>query len=125
MSNYIALIHKEPDSDYGVSFPDFPGCISADKDMDRIKDMAKEALSGHMQTMAEYGDKIPDPSKFEDIIADPANSDAVAFLLVPVSDPKSEKFGFNIPIPEYTFHQTDTVHQTNAVAEDSVGWDDE
>ncbi len=24
---YIALIHKEEKSDYGVSFPDFPGCI--------------------------------------------------------------------------------------------------
>ncbi len=24
--NYIALIHKDRKSDYGVSFPDFPGC---------------------------------------------------------------------------------------------------
>ena len=26
---YIGLVHKEPDSDYGVSFPDLPGCITA------------------------------------------------------------------------------------------------
>ncbi len=31
MRQYIALIHKEPDSDYGVSFPDLPGVISAGK----------------------------------------------------------------------------------------------
>jgi len=29
MAIYIALVHKEKDSAYGVSFPDFPGCISA------------------------------------------------------------------------------------------------
>ena len=29
MSNYIAIIHKDSKSDFGVSFPDLPGCISA------------------------------------------------------------------------------------------------
>ncbi len=26
---YIALVHKDKDTSYGVSFPDVPGCISA------------------------------------------------------------------------------------------------
>ena len=29
MRHYIALIHKDANSDYGVSFPDLPGVISA------------------------------------------------------------------------------------------------
>jgi predicted RNase H-like HicB family nuclease len=28
MRRIIALIHKEPDSDFGVSFPDFPSCVT-------------------------------------------------------------------------------------------------
>jgi hypothetical protein len=28
---YIAHLHKDRNSDYDVSFPDFPGCISAGK----------------------------------------------------------------------------------------------
>ena len=40
MPNYIAVVHKEPDSDYGVSFPDFPGCITAGKTIDAAKDLA-------------------------------------------------------------------------------------
>jgi predicted RNase H-like HicB family nuclease len=91
MSSYIALIHKDPNSDYGVSFPDFPGCISAEDSMDKIKDMATEALSGHIQTMIEYGDQIPAPSTFEDIIADPANSEAIAFLLVTIPEPQTNE----------------------------------
>ena len=27
--DYIAYLHKEKASDFGVSFPDFPGCITA------------------------------------------------------------------------------------------------
>ena len=30
MRQYIALIHKDADSDFGVSFPDFPGCVTVD-----------------------------------------------------------------------------------------------
>ena len=28
MTHYIALIHKDPDSSYGVSFPDLPGVFT-------------------------------------------------------------------------------------------------
>jgi hypothetical protein len=31
MRQYIGLIHKESASDYGVSFPDFPGVVTAGK----------------------------------------------------------------------------------------------
>jgi predicted RNase H-like HicB family nuclease len=34
MRYYIGLIHKEADSDYGVSFPDFPGVATAGKSLD-------------------------------------------------------------------------------------------
>ncbi len=34
MSHYIALIHKEPKSGYGVSFPDLPGIIAVADTLD-------------------------------------------------------------------------------------------
>jgi hypothetical protein len=27
MRTYFALVRKEPESDYGVDFTDFPGCV--------------------------------------------------------------------------------------------------
>ena len=33
---YVAFVHKDPDSAYGISFPDFPGCISAGDTMDEV-----------------------------------------------------------------------------------------
>jgi len=41
---YIAYLHKDRDSDYGVSFPDFSGCITAGKTIDETSRMAAEAL---------------------------------------------------------------------------------
>jgi predicted RNase H-like HicB family nuclease len=34
MPAYVALIHKDADSDYGVSFPDPPGVITAGSTLD-------------------------------------------------------------------------------------------
>lgn len=39
--NYVALIHKEEGSDFGVSFPDFPGCITAGRHFADIKKKLK------------------------------------------------------------------------------------
>jgi antitoxin HicB len=44
MPHYIALIHKERDSSYGVSFPDVPGVIAAGDSIDEAMQRAAEAL---------------------------------------------------------------------------------
>jgi predicted RNase H-like HicB family nuclease len=56
---YLAIVHKEPNSDFGVSFPDFPGCITAGSTLDEARAMAKEALALHIEGMIEDGETIP------------------------------------------------------------------
>jgi len=70
---YIALIHKDEDSAYGVSFPDFAGCITAGDTFDEAMAMAKEALGFHVEGMLDDDLAIPKPSTFEAIRA---NKDA-------------------------------------------------
>ena len=41
---YIAVIHHDPGSAFGVSFPDFPGCITAGKTFEEARARAAEAL---------------------------------------------------------------------------------
>jgi len=83
MANYIALIRKDPDSDFSVDFPDFPGCVTAGSTVDEAKDMATEALALHIKGMMEDGDAVPEPSDLEAIMRDPGNRDSVAFLVSP------------------------------------------
>jgi predicted RNase H-like HicB family nuclease len=78
---YIAYLHKDRDSDFGVSFPDFPGCITAGKTLDEAARLAPEALELHIQSMIEDGDAVPEPSKIEDIQADVKKSGAIAFMV--------------------------------------------
>ena len=81
MRRYVALIHKDPGSDYGVSFPDLPGCVTAGVDLDDARAMAEEALSLHLDGMAEDDEPIPEPSSLESVMADRENRDAVAILV--------------------------------------------
>lgn len=98
MRQYIALIHKEADSDYGVSFPDLPGVISAGKTLDEARDMAAEALAFHLEGLAADGEAIPEPSSLEMIMSDAQNKDGVAVLVAaPAADVKSVRINVTMP----------------------------
>jgi predicted RNase H-like HicB family nuclease len=77
---YIAYLHKDKNSDYGVSFPDFPGCITAGSTLEQARSMAAEALAMHVTGMREDGEPIPEPSTLDDLRGDSAMKGAVAFL---------------------------------------------
>jgi predicted RNase H-like HicB family nuclease len=66
----VALIHGEP-GNYGISFPDIPGCISAGKTLDETLANGAEALAFHLEGMAEDGEEAPIPRNFDAIKADP------------------------------------------------------
>lgn len=91
MANYIAIIHKEHDSEYGVSFPDFSGCITAGKTIDEAKDLAQEALQFHVDGMIEDKQTLPAASSLEDV----QDETAVAYFVVSVNLPKKEPVRIN------------------------------
>ncbi|MBL7174855.1 MAG: type II toxin-antitoxin system HicB family antitoxin [Desulfobacteraceae bacterium] len=119
MANYIAAVHKDQESDFGVSFPDFPGCITAGSSIDEAKDMAHDALSLHIKGMLEDSENIPVPSKLEDIMDDPDYSDAVAILVVTVSEAKSRSVRVNITMPEDILRKIDTVAKKKGMSRSS------
>jgi len=106
MRHYIALIHKKPGSDYGVSFPDLPGLVTAGTDLDEARAMAEEALALHLEGMAEDGDAVPEPSSLEDIMADAENRDGVA-VLVPAPQQAVRSVRVNITVPEDVLAEID------------------
>jgi predicted RNase H-like HicB family nuclease len=106
MPSYIALLRKDPDSDYGVEFPDFPGCVSAGHDLDEARTMAEEALELHLEGMIEDGEPLPAPSDLEEIMADPENREAIA-LLVTVPDRATETVHVDLTLPETTLREID------------------
>ncbi len=54
MTTYIAFLRKDPDSDFGVDFPDFPGCITAGSTLEKTcEPWQREALEVHIEGMLE------------------------------------------------------------------------
>src|SRR3954463_12294123 len=70
-------IHKDPDSDYGVTVPDLPGCFSAGSTIDETMLMAREAIELYIETLVEDGREIPDPSTIDDLRKNPDFADAI------------------------------------------------
>lgn len=68
---YVAIVEGDQDRGYGAFFPDLPGCVTAAETMAELPSAARDALSLHLQGMAEDGDTFPDPTALEDIKSDP------------------------------------------------------
>jgi predicted RNase H-like HicB family nuclease len=119
MANYIAIVHKDSKSEFGVSFPDFPGCITAGRNIDEAKDMAQEALTLHIHGMIEDGHRLPTPSKLEEIMADSDFADAAAYLVVDIPDTKPRTVRVNITIPEMSLKQIDAAAKKRGMSRSS------
>jgi predicted RNase H-like HicB family nuclease len=113
MTTYIALLRKDPDSDFGVDFPDFPGCITAGSTIDEAFAMAQEALAFHVLGMQEDGEPIPEPSPLETITGDPDNAGAVPFL-VNVATGRSRVLRVNVTLPEDLVREIDRVSKNRS-----------
>ncbi len=88
MADYIALVHKDAGTSYGVSFPDVPGCISAGDTFEQAVANAAEALAGHLALMRADGDTVPAPRSFEELKQDPTFVDDAADAIVTMVAPQ-------------------------------------
>ncbi len=64
--NFSVVIHKDKDSDFGVSVPDLPGCFSAGRTIDEALAMAKEAIELHLEGLVKDGQAIPQPGTIQE-----------------------------------------------------------
>lgn len=65
----LALVHEDEASGaFGISFPDYPGCISGGNDFGEALERGRAALAFHLQGMAEDGDNIGKPTEARDAL---------------------------------------------------------
>jgi predicted RNase H-like HicB family nuclease len=82
--HYIALIHKDHDSGYGVSFPDVPGVITVADTLDDALMQASEVLAFAFE---DWEGELPIPRNLEALRRDPdflnSSEDAVVAAVKP------------------------------------------
>jgi predicted RNase H-like HicB family nuclease len=88
-TGYIALVHKDKDTSYGVSFPDVPGCISAGDTFEQAIDNASVALAGHLAIMKADDEAVPPARNIEELKSDSEfgeeAADAVIAFVLPLA----------------------------------------
>ena len=98
---YPIVIHKDPDSDYGVTVPDLPGCFSGGDTMEEAIEMAHEAITGHIGTLLMDGQMVPEKMPLESHLADEFYVDGIwALVDVDLSEISAKIVEVNIAFPE-------------------------
>jgi predicted RNase H-like HicB family nuclease len=90
MARYVALIHKDTDGCYGVSFPDLPGVITGGDTIDEAMEEAAEVLQFAAEdwTNPDGSTGFKPPSTIDQLRSDPgflenAKDAVVAFVEFP------------------------------------------
>ena len=116
LTYYRALLVQDeddgPDAEYGVVFPDLPGCTSAGYTRMEAAKQAAEALAGHVAMLAEDGESLPNPSDVGAPLPDwlEGAGRTAAEVLVPVEMP-GRAVRANITVDEGLLHRIDTAAQ--------------
>lgn len=58
---YLVRINKDPDSDWGASVPDLPGCVATGKTIDSALRRIQSAVALHIRGLREDGINPPPP----------------------------------------------------------------
>ena len=108
-SHLIALVQGQP-GNFGLTFPDVPGCVTAADTLDELLQQAAEALSFHLEGLAEDKRPMPVPHKLEELQANPEFAvdfaEARLVTLIPY-DPPGKAIRVNITIEQHLLEAID------------------
>jgi predicted RNase H-like HicB family nuclease len=98
---YPLIIHKDPESDYGVTIPDLHGCFSAGETLEEAIINSQEAILTHIEGLLIDDEPIPSPTPIEELRKVIKDESAVwAIASVDLSELSERVKRINITIPE-------------------------
>ena len=56
----FAVVYEQTPNNYSAYPPDLPGCIVTDRSWRNIRDVIREAITFHIESMLEDGEPLPD-----------------------------------------------------------------
>jgi predicted RNase H-like HicB family nuclease len=62
MNVKYAVIFEQAPENWAAYVPDLPGCMTTGRTMEETRANIQEAIRGHLETLREFGDPIPEPS---------------------------------------------------------------
>jgi predicted RNase H-like HicB family nuclease len=62
MSRKYAVIFEQAETNWAAYVPDLPGCVSTGRTLEETERNVREAISGHLRTLREFGEPVPEPT---------------------------------------------------------------
>jgi predicted RNase H-like HicB family nuclease len=62
MKRKYAVIFERAEANWAAYVPDLPGCVTTGKTLDETERNIREAISGHIETLREFGEAVPEPT---------------------------------------------------------------
>ena len=56
-----AVIFEQAENNWAAYVPDLPGCITTGSTLEETERNMREAISGHIRTLREFGEPVPVP----------------------------------------------------------------
>jgi len=104
----IAILPGDGNHAWGVTVPDISGCFSAGDDLDDAMAMAREAIEGHLELLAEEGVAIPVAQRVTHHANDPELAGCVwALVDIDVTRYMGKAEKLNITLPGYLLNRID------------------
>jgi len=105
---FPVVLHKDADSDYGVTVPDVPGCFSAGTTVSEALDNAQEALALHFEGLVADGEPLPQAHDVDAHIDNPDFAGGVwAVVDFDVTPYLGKSVRFNATLPENLLQRID------------------
>ena len=108
------VIHKDPDSDYGVTVPDVPGCFSAGETVEDALDNVQEALALHFDALVADGETLPQGRPIDAHLSNPDYAGGVwAVVDFDITPYLGKSVRFNATLPEHLLQRIDDYVRTH------------
>ncbi|CAI8701571.1 type II toxin-antitoxin system HicB family antitoxin [Pseudomonas soli] len=105
---FPVVLHKDADSEYGVTVPDVPGCFSAGATVSEALENAQEALALHFEGLVADGDPLPQPQEVDVYLGNPDYAGGVwAVVDFDITPYLGKAVRFNATLPENLLHRID------------------
>lgn len=105
--HYPIYVHKDQNSAYAATFPDFPGCFAAADELDDLPKAAQEAVEAHFFGETEG---IPGPSTPEAWLNHEDYQDGYWMMVdIDLSKVSTKAIRLNISLPENLVHRIDAI----------------
>lgn len=113
---YPVVIHKDSDSDYGVSVPDISGCFSAGGSYDEALTNVKEAIECHLEGLLLAEESIPVATTIDAHIKNNDYKNGTwAFIDIDMSQVSGKVKRVNITLPERVLTLIDLYGKSHSI----------